>query len=692
MAKFRIAATRPDFPLFLNLKGRKYCRDAKTQQVFQIHVPNTIAFQPVINAAIYSEIGNEIGFLRGFPTDDSGAATEAVLQLCNLYFGQLLNHNQFNIILRPVMTPVAQSYEGIVLREYIGVILVQSSVNTYRLREEIGILDPLVVHTLTLPGFRLLFSRDLNTIMKTSLKDLLVQHVCTRINNVKPSVMPWIFLDTLVEEPSNAISFRQLDFYYVETDYHISHPYFAPHQLAAGVHIPVQGHAYTLMSRKGQVAVQFLHLHQQRFAMALDTAARLAVVCFELPNWEHQKRCYGLMGGIAPKMGNTPKKGNKTDHLGFTIPKEKKEPPVKKATLKLKADWMKPQSGTVQMIKEEIRAEEQRMETISEEELSREGNQLMKGYYILSKFNQRTQAGIHSPQLDNEKYEWEICHPNLLEIINNCTEEEKGIFENVLQRIDKLSCDQHQKQLQDILQQGYNLHRQMEIEGEDLLASTEDAVLQWTEQYPQSFKEYQQLSIGQKEQMELVRIGRLPCDPNPGGNHLERNRTLLMGIRLHIQSERETHSNEGIRASTRKELKQWRQDNPGGEQVLEALSRDDRETLTRMAYNIIELMDNVPKPYPCPQKDVREGITHFVLFHMYKDKSAPNLGEAEMALKHWADTNPQAYQVLELCIAKRQEYDLLKTQQVMDMMGTPKRTTSPMKRAKAPPDPPNSSP
>lgn len=690
-AKFRVAATRPDFPLFLNLKGRRYCRDSKTNQVSQIHIPNTVAYQPISRASIYGELGNEIGFLRGFPTDDSGAATEAVLQLCNQYFGQILNHNQFIIVLRPVMTPVSKSFEGIAFREYIGVILVHPSVNTYRLRDEIGIMDPLVVHTLSLPGFRLLFGRELSTIMKTSMKDLLVQHVCTRINNVKPTVLPWTFFDTLVEEPSNAISFRQLDFYYVETDYHISHPYIAPQQLAAGVQIPVQGHAYTLMSRKGQVAVQFLHQHQQRFAMALDTAGRLAVVCFELPNWEHQKRCYGMLGGVSPKQGNTQKKGNRVDHMGFTIPKEKKESPARRPTLKLKAEWVQPHNGKVQMIKDEIQAEERRMETISVEELSKEGNQLMKGYYLLTKYNQRSQAGIQEPQLDRDKFEWELCHPNLLAIINNCTTEEKAIFETVLQSIDKLTCDQHQQQLQNILQLGYNLHRQMELEGEDLLVSTEDAVLQWIAQHPQSYREYQQLSIIQKEQMELVRIGRIPNPSTQGGNQIDRDRILLVGTRLQIQSERETHSMEGLRSSTRKDMAQWKKENPGGGQALEELSGEDRETLTRMAYNILELMDNIPKPCPCPQKDIREGITHLVLLNMYKDSQSPCHREAEVVMKQWADNNPQAYQVLEHCIAVRQDQVLKKNQHVMGMMGTPTRNTSPMKRAKAPPDPPNPS-
>ena len=182
--KFRVAAMRPDFPLFLNLKGRRYFRDGQTNETSLIQLPNSLAYQPIPQVSDYFELGNEIGFLRGFPADDSGAATEAVLQLCNLYFTQILNRNQFNIILRPTSTAIDKKFEGIKFKEYIGVIIAHHSVNTAVLRDNIGITDATTVHTIVLPGYKLLLGRELITVMKASLKDLIVPHVCTRINNI----------------------------------------------------------------------------------------------------------------------------------------------------------------------------------------------------------------------------------------------------------------------------------------------------------------------------------------------------------------------------------------------------------------------------------------------------------------------------------------------------------------------------
>ena len=183
VANFRVAATRPDFPLFLNLKGRRYFRDGKSNTTSLITIPNTLAYQPI-------PLGVEMGYLRGFPSDDSGAATEAVLQLCILYFGQLLLRNQFTIILRPVLTATSKKFEGITFREYIGVILAHATVNGNDFRENIGITDATVVHTITLPGYKRLLGRELSIVMKASLRDLIVPHICTRINNVLPSILP----------------------------------------------------------------------------------------------------------------------------------------------------------------------------------------------------------------------------------------------------------------------------------------------------------------------------------------------------------------------------------------------------------------------------------------------------------------------------------------------------------------------
>ena len=492
----RVAAMKPDFPLFLNLRGRRYYKDLKTGITTAIQIPFTLAFQPVPNFADYPALGNEIWFLRGFPQDDSGAATEAVLQLCNLYFAQILPLNRFNIILRPTMSTIRQGTQTITIREYIGVFITHPTVDCAATREAIGIEEAASVHTVNLAGFKLLFGRDLTILMKTSPRDLAVSHVCTRINNIRPPILPWVFLESLVDESSNAISFVHLDFYYVETDYHICHPFLNARQLAEGANVPVQGNAITLMSKTGQIAIQFLQQHHVSFATGLDLDGRLKLVCFELPNWENTRRAYSWIGGPPPQTGGTKgkgksTKGQKTDHLGFVTPNPKKEPPVKKAVLKLKADWLHPDSAKAQAIKEEIQEEQRTLDTISHQALSKPDNILMYGFFILAKQERRQVAGQRDAQADQKVEEWMGRNPHFWEIISKCSADEKLIFQTVAAEMEQAEQTKQTQEDEYLLQQGFNLHRRMEIEGERLLASTEDAVQLWTSQYPALYTRFQ---------------------------------------------------------------------------------------------------------------------------------------------------------------------------------------------------------
>ena len=691
IAKFRVAATRPDFPLFLNLKGRRYFRDGKSNTTSVIAIPNTLAYQPIPLASTYNDIGIEVGYLRGFPSDDSGAATEAVLQLCNQYFGQLLLRSQFTIILRPVLTATSKKFEGITFREYIGIIMAHATVNANEFRENIGITDATVVHTIMLPGYKLLLGRELSIVMKASLRDLIVPHICTRINNVLPSILPWTFLETLVEDSSNAISFRQVDFYYVETDFHISHSYLSPKQLEDGIKPPIQGNAFTLMSRKGHIAVQFLQSHQQRFAPALDTDGRLRVIYFEMPNWEHTKRCYGLLGGVTHKGNSTMTKGKKADHMGYTVPKEKKENQPRKPTLKLKAEWMHPDHGRMRAIQEEIEEEERRQETITIDNLSQADSQLMTGFFLMAKAEQRRQSGHTNPTADNDTQEWKTCHPQLLTIILNCSPEERVMFETVMRNMEAVMGTHQRQQTLNILQEGFNLHRQRELEGEDLLVATEEAVQRWIAQYPQSNAEYQALSQNQREHMEHIRTGTMPPTPVQQVPPLLHDRTLLTGTQLRLQIAKEAQSMEGPKQFTIRDLAQWKEDNPMGERVLDTLPNEERHELSQMANNILDLMDYLPNPCPCSKRTVREGITQLVLLNKYKDVGSATIPAAETEMKQWADSHPQEYMVLEKCIEGRQGRLNRKDQQLRSMMSTPPRNASPLKAARTfePPHPPS---
>ena len=482
-----------------------------------------------------------------------------------------------------------------------------------------------------------------------------------------------------------------MDFYYVETDYHISHPYLSPKQLEDGIKLPAQGNAFTLMSRKGHVAVQFLQNHQQRFAKALDTDGRLKVIYFEMPNWEHTKRCYGLLGGTTHKGNSTMTKGNKTDHMGFTIPKEKKDTQPRKPTLKLKAEWMHPENGRMKAIQEEIEEEEKRQEIITIDNLSASDNQLMTGFYLMAKAEQRRQSGHVNPTADNDTLEWKTCHPQLLTIILNCSPEERVMFETVLRNMENMTGVHQRQQALNTLQEGFNLHRQRDIEGEDLLVATEEAVQRWIAQYPQSYAEYKALSLSQREQMEHIRTGTVPSSPVQQVPPFLHDRILLTGTQLRLQIAKEAQSMEGPKLFTLKDLAQWKEDNPMGERVLDTLPNEERQELSQMANNILELMDHIPNPCPCSKRVIREGITQMVLFNKYRDVKSTTLHDADAEMKQWADSHPQEYIILEQCIQGRQDRLSKKDQQIRSMMSTPTRNASPLKVARTfePPPPPS---
>ena len=174
----------------------------------------------------------------------------------------------------------------------------------------------------------------------------------------------------------------------------------------------------------------------------------------------------------------------------------------------------------------------------------------------------------------------------------------------------------------------------------------------------------------------------------PGGNTFLRDRTLLNGTRLRLQITTEANGPGGPKVFTLKDMAKWKSENPMGERALDQLDSTDRVAFANMALGILELMAHVPPDCTCPKGTMREGITLLILLSKYQEMQSINIQEADNEVKQWADANPNAYKVMDGCVAARRESLRLRGQPNPSVTGAPTLNAPSMMMAQAP-DPPD---